>query len=149
LAHSAPLRVPALKVLLGVSLIGGLVFGVIQETQGQALLFWSFVVLSMCLAAAAAAFGPGKDATFRAALKTVPLLVVAVLALSFGDFGAYALEIDGRSLDGYNEGVSMSWPSKLAATLLIGAVYGALLGLVAAMAAWMLRRALVRARPPQ
>jgi hypothetical protein len=59
---------------------------------------------------------------------------------------AYALEIDGRSLEGYNDGVNMSWPAKLAATLLIGAIYGALLGLVAAMVAWMLRRAIVQAR---
>jgi hypothetical protein len=40
----------------------------------------------------------------------------------------------------------MSWPAKLAATLVIGAVYGALLGLVSALVAWLLRRAAVQAR---
>jgi hypothetical protein len=138
-------RVP-LIALLSVSLLGGLIFGIIQETQDEVLLFWGFVVVAMALAALSAAAGPGRDARFKAALKTVPLLIVAVLALSVGDFGAYALEIDGRSVEGYSEGLSMSWSSKLAATLIIGLIYGALLGLVAAMAAWMLRRALVQAR---
>ena len=152
-AHETPTpyssRLPSPRILLGLSMIGGLVFGVVQETQGQAALFWLFVVLATCLAAAAAAVGPGRQAKFRTALKAVPLLVVAVLALSLGDFAAYALEIDGRTLSGYNEGVSMSWQSKLAATLLIGAVYGALLGLVAAMAAWVVRRAFIQSPSTQ
>jgi hypothetical protein len=139
-------RIPTWRVLVPVALVGGLAFGVLQETQNQSLLFWCFIVLAMALAATSTAIGPGNDATFRAALKAVPLLIVAVLALSLGDFVAYALEIDGRSLEGYSEGVSMSWSSKLAATLLMGALFGALLGLVAAMLAWMLRRAVVNAR---
>jgi hypothetical protein len=140
-------RVP-LAALLSISLLGGIAFGVIQETQNQVVLFWGFVVVAMALAAVSVAAGPGRDARFPAALKAVPLLIVAVLALTLGDFGAYALEIDGRSVEGYSDGLSMSWSSKLAATLLIGMIYGALLGLVAAMAAWMLRRALVQARGP-
>jgi hypothetical protein len=139
-------RKPSLVLLLAVALVGGLAFGVLQETQEQGMIFWLFVVTAMALAAMSAVAGPGNDARFRAALKTVPLLIVAVLALSLGDFGAYALEIDDRSLDNYNAGVSMSWPSKLAATLVMGAIYGALLGLVTAMAAWMLRRVVVNAR---
>jgi hypothetical protein len=139
-------RIPVLKLAFAGALVGGLVFGVIQETQHQGILFWCFVVVAMALAAASVAIGPGQEAKFRSALKAVPLLIVALLALSLGDFGAYALEIGDRTLEGYSDGTSMSWESKVAATLLIGAIYGALLGLVAAMAAWMLRRAVLQAR---
>jgi hypothetical protein len=141
-----PARTPPLPVLITVAIVGGLSFGILQETQDMSILFWAFVAIAMALAAASAVIRPGNDAKFLTALKTVPLLILAVLALTLGDFAAYALEIDGRDVQQYNDGVAMSWPSKLAATLLIGAIYGTLLGLVAAMTAWMLRRAIVQAR---
>jgi len=137
-------RGPSIALLVLAALLGGWTFGILQETQDQSLVFFAgFLALAMALAALVSVLRPGGDAGFRQALKAVPLLVAAVLALSFGDFTAYALEIDFRTLDNY--GSSMSWQADLAVTLTMAAIYGVLLGLVAALAAYILRRAVVRA----
>jgi len=74
----------------------------------------------------------------------VPVLVTALAGLSVGDFTAYALEIDGRSLDNYS--LSMAWQWNLLVTLVLAVLFGALLGFVAAMLSHTMRLAAERSR---
>src|SRR2546421_273158 len=96
-------RRPAMPLIIAVAVLGGWAFGLLQETQDQGLVYWwSFVVLAMALGAAACLLPVGRDPRFVLALRAVPPLIAAVLALALGDFSAYLLHIGGRNLDNYS-----------------------------------------------
>src|SRR5207237_8032288 len=76
-------RRPAMPLIIAVAVLGGWAFGLLQETQDQGLVYWwSFVVLAMALGAAACLLPVGRDPRFVLALRAVPPLIAAVLALA-------------------------------------------------------------------
>jgi hypothetical protein len=133
---------PAIAVLLLVAAPVGWVYGLAQETRDLGLTaWWAFVVGAIIAAAAAVAFR--ESAGLRSRLWAVPLLVTAVVALSLGDFTAYLLEIDGRSPGNYSLGRPWEW--NLLATAGLATLFGAMLGLVAALLSHTIRKATDRA----
>ncbi len=133
---------PTSLLLIGALLVG-LVYGVLQETQGMGAAFWwVFVTSAIILGAAGVAFSENGPPGMRSALRAVPVLMAALFGLAFGDFLAFALGIDGRALDQYS--VTMSWEKALVVTLALAVIYGALLGLVAAFLSYVFRQAVTR-----
>jgi hypothetical protein len=134
---------PSLPVLLIGAAAFGWSYGFLEETQGLGMMaWWLFVAVAIIVSAIAVALGNRDSESFRPSLKAMPVLVVALVSLALGDFAAYLLEIDGRSLDNYS--VTMSWPANLMVTLSLSVLFGSLLGLLAALLAHMIRRSMTR-----
>ena len=132
---------PAITALAVAAVSIGWVYGLAQETQDMGLAaWWAFVIGSIVAVAGVIAFR--ESSSFRSKLWAVPVLVTALAGLSVGDFTAYALEIDGRSLDNYS--LSMAWQWNLLVTLVLAVLFGALLGFVAAMLSHTMRLAVER-----
>jgi hypothetical protein len=134
-------RLPTLVLFLAVALVVGLGYGYLEETQefGMAA-WWIFVFGAIGLTATGVAFSNRQSGSIRPAFKAVPVMVVALCGLTLGHFVAYAVGIDGRTLDEYS--LSMSWQANLLATLFMAVLFGSLLGLLTALLSHSLRRSL-------
>ena len=141
---TATIRNTPLSSLL---IAGGLVFGwsywCLEETQGIGVAaWWVFMSAAVVGGAAGVAYSNRNSDGVRHALKAIPVLVAALVGLAVGDFVAYALEIGGRNLDNYS--VNLAWQTNLLVTLALAALFGSLLGILAALLSHMLRRSMDR-----
>jgi hypothetical protein len=142
-AIALPTRGPSFAVLLIGAAAFGWSYGFLEETQGLGMAtWWLFVVVAIIVTAIVVALGNRDSDSFRPSLKAMPVLVVALCSLALGDFAAYLLQIDGRSLDNYS--VSMSWATNLLVTLSLSVLFGSLLGVLSALLAHMIRRSMNR-----
>ncbi len=134
---------PSAALLIVAALAFGLSYGFLEETQELGMFaWWVFISTAVIGGAASVAYGNRSSEGFRHALKALPVLVAALVGLALGDFAAYALEIDGRSLDNYS--VNLAWQTNLLVTLALAALFGSLLGLLASLLSHMLRRSMDR-----
>lgn len=134
---------PSIALLIGVALAFGWSYGFLEETQGIGVAaWWVFMSAAVVGGAAGVAYSNRSSGGVRHALKAVPVLVAALVGLALGDFVAYALEIDGRSLDNYS--VNLAWQTNLLVTLALATLFGSLLGILAALLSHMLRRSMDR-----
>jgi len=134
---------PAALLLVVAALVVGWSYGFLEETQGFGMIaWWVFISTAVIGGAGGVAYGNRHSEGFRHALKALPVLVAALVGLALGDFTAYALEIDGRSLDNYS--LNLAWQTNLLVTLALAALFGCLLGILASLLSHMLRRSMDR-----
>ena len=134
---------PSARLLAVGAVALGVAYGFLQETQelGKGA-WWVFIAAAVVLGAVGVAMGNRRADSFRPALKALPLLVLTLLGLALGDFLAFLLHIDWRSLDNYSP--TMSWQTNLLVTLALAALFGTLLGALASLLSHALRRSLDR-----
>ena len=131
--------------LLIAGLLLGWVYGVLQESQGMGAAYLGiFVASTIILGAAGVALSDNRPPGLKAAVRAVPVLIATFVGLALGDFSAFLLGMDGRTLTEYGDSRSMSWARALVVTLALAVIYGALIGLAAAFLSRVFRQALVR-----
>jgi len=134
---------PPAALLIGAALAFGWSYGFLEETQALGMIaWWVFIFGAVIGGGASVAYSTRGSEGFRHALKALPVLVTALVGLALGDFTAYALEIDGRSLDNYS--VNLAWQTNLLVTLALATLLGSLLGILASLLSHMLRRSVGR-----
>ena len=142
---SATARSRPTSLLLVAGLLVGWVYGVLQESQEMGAAYLGiFIASTIILGAAGVAFSDNRPPGLRSAIRAVPVLIAALCGLALGDFSAFVLGIDGRTLTEYGDSRGMSWEKALTVTLALAVIYGALIGLAAAFLSRVFRQAIVR-----